>query len=81
MPSQGIITTNRARCRDCYRCVRVCPAKAIAQRREDFNLPACYDKLQEFTHVPFVGQHICGVCLKACNGVVLQRRRTRAKGR
>ncbi len=24
-----IISTNRARCRDCYRCVRVCPVKAI----------------------------------------------------
>ena len=27
--TQGIITTNKARCRDCYRCVRVCPVKAI----------------------------------------------------
>ena len=29
MPTQGIITTNKARCRDCYRCVRICPVKAI----------------------------------------------------
>jgi len=26
---QGVIFTNEARCRDCYRCVRVCPVKAI----------------------------------------------------
>ncbi|NLD73022.1 MAG: 4Fe-4S binding protein, partial [Chloroflexi bacterium] len=24
-----VITTNLARCRDCYRCVRTCPVKAI----------------------------------------------------
>ncbi len=29
MPTQQIITTNKARCRDCYRCVRMCPVKAI----------------------------------------------------
>lgn len=29
MSNRGIITTNKARCRDCYRCVRICPVKAI----------------------------------------------------
>ncbi|MHB9035260.1 MAG: [Fe-Fe] hydrogenase large subunit C-terminal domain-containing protein [Armatimonadota bacterium] len=29
MSSQGVIYTNKARCRDCYRCVRMCPVKAI----------------------------------------------------
>ncbi len=29
MSTQGIISTIKARCRDCYRCVRVCPVKAI----------------------------------------------------
>jgi iron only hydrogenase large subunit-like protein/uncharacterized Fe-S cluster-containing protein len=24
-----VISTNRARCRDCYRCVRICPVKAV----------------------------------------------------
>ncbi len=28
-PTRSIITTNKARCRDCYRCVRICPVKAI----------------------------------------------------
>ena len=27
--AQQVIFTNEARCRDCYRCVRVCPVKAI----------------------------------------------------
>ncbi|MTI81989.1 MAG: PAS domain-containing protein [Firmicutes bacterium] len=26
----GLISTNEAKCRDCYRCVRTCPVKAIA---------------------------------------------------
>ena len=25
----GVVSTNPARCRDCYRCVRVCPVKAV----------------------------------------------------
>lgn len=28
-PASQVIFTNKARCRDCYRCVRVCPVKAI----------------------------------------------------
>ncbi|BCW98173.1 MAG: hydrogenase [Armatimonadota bacterium] len=32
MSAQGVISTNKARCRDCYRCVRVCPVKAIRIR-------------------------------------------------
>lgn len=28
-PASPVIFTNKARCRDCYRCVRVCPVKAI----------------------------------------------------
>lgn len=27
--SDWVITTNLARCRDCYRCVRICPVKAV----------------------------------------------------
>lgn len=27
--SEWVIATNRARCRDCYRCVRICPVKAV----------------------------------------------------
>jgi len=29
---QKIIQTNKARCRDCYRCLRVCPVKAIKMK-------------------------------------------------
>ena len=54
-------------CGPCRACVTACPAHAIRERAEDFDLDACFGKLTEFTHLPFIGQHICGVCVKACS--------------
>ncbi|MHB1458107.1 MAG: [Fe-Fe] hydrogenase large subunit C-terminal domain-containing protein [Armatimonadota bacterium] len=53
MPNQGIITTNKARCRDCYRCVRVCPVKAIrlSDGQAQVDLERCI---------------ICGTCVREC---------------
>jgi len=53
-------------CGRCHACVRVCPADAIRPTREAFDLERCYEKLCEFAKIPYVGQHICGVCVKAC---------------
>ncbi len=55
-------------CGTCRACIAVCPATAIGERREDWNLDACYRKLSEFARIPFIGQHVCGVCVKACRG-------------
>jgi len=55
-------------CGSCTACVEVCPAKAIGERKEDYDLDACYAKLDEFVRMPFIGQHICGVCVKTCDG-------------
>jgi epoxyqueuosine reductase QueG len=55
-------------CGDCRACVGVCPAAAIREEAGDFDLDACYSKLTEFTRLPFIGQHICGVCVRACAG-------------
>jgi epoxyqueuosine reductase QueG len=55
-------------CGSCTACVSVCPASAIDRDPAKFNLDACYRKLCEFTQIPFVGQHICGVCVAACRG-------------
>jgi hypothetical protein len=52
----------------CFDCVPLCPAGAIDRDREAFVLPACAAKLTEFMRLPNVGQHICGVCVKACKG-------------
>jgi epoxyqueuosine reductase QueG len=55
-------------CGTCRACLAVCPAGAIRMRPDDFDLDACYGRLTEFTRMPFIGQHICGVCVKACDG-------------
>ncbi|MHB0913488.1 MAG: [Fe-Fe] hydrogenase large subunit C-terminal domain-containing protein [Armatimonadota bacterium] len=48
-----IISTNKARCRDCYRCVRVCPVKAI--------------RIQE-GQAQVDGERciVCGTCVREC---------------
>ena len=55
-------------CEGCRQCAGVCPAGAIHESFTDFDLRACYEKLSEFAKIPGIGQHICGVCVKACCG-------------
>jgi len=51
--SQGIISTNKARCRDCYRCVRVCPVKAI-------RISAGQAQVEQERCI------VCGTCVREC---------------
>lgn len=53
MSTQGIISTIKARCRDCYRCVRVCPVKAI--RISDGQAQVDADRCI-----------VCGTCVREC---------------
>jgi epoxyqueuosine reductase QueG len=54
-------------CGSCRACIGVCPAGAIREDPLEFDLEACYAKLSEFAKAPFIGQHICGVCVRACS--------------
>lgn len=56
-------------CGDCFACVKICPAGAIGNTRSEFNLMLCYEKLQEFSKNKKIGQYICGLCVKVCNGI------------
>ncbi len=49
----GVVSTNPARCRDCYRCVRVCPVKAVrvASGQAEVAPELCI---------------ACGACVSAC---------------
>ncbi|MEG6615458.1 [Fe-Fe] hydrogenase large subunit C-terminal domain-containing protein [Peptococcaceae bacterium 1198_IL3148] len=55
----GLITTNEAKCLDCYKCVRTCPVKAIAiSNTNDKNAP----------HVSIIDE-LCvkgGCCIEIC---------------
>lgn len=55
-------------CEMCKKCLSTCPAGAIKDRQEEFDHVGCYDKLEDFRRTGIVGQHICGVCIKACRG-------------
>lgn len=55
-------------CGICRKCLAPCPARAIGEKKEDFDLTACFEKLKEFRKEGIVGQYICGVCVKACSG-------------
>jgi epoxyqueuosine reductase QueG len=56
-------------CGKCRKCLEPCPAQAIKEQKEDFDHWACFEKLKEFRKMGIVGQHICGVCVKACSGL------------
>ena len=55
-------------CGSCRKCISACPAGAIKENPADFDLDACYQQLDHFKKKENLGQHICGLCVKACSG-------------
>jgi len=55
-------------CGKCVACVKVCPAGAIRHGPQDFDLKPCAEKNREFEKIRGIGQRICGICVKACDG-------------
>lgn len=54
-------------CGACRACLDVCPAEAIADDPETFDHQSCYAQLDAFVRKRVVGQHICGICVRACS--------------
>jgi len=61
-PGVPISTT----CGPCMKCIHACPAHAITEDGVDIH--RCYEQLTRFAAIRGIGQHICGVCVKVCNG-------------
>ena len=53
-------------CGSCVACISKCPAEAIS--KEGCDVAKCYALLDKFAKIQGVGQHICGVCIRACKG-------------
>ncbi len=53
VPTRQVVFTNKAQCRDCYRCVRVCPVKAIRM----------HDGQASVIEQRCIG---CGTCVREC---------------
>ena len=55
-------------CGSCRKCIKVCPVNAIADSHEEWDRIACLEKLKYFSKTFNIGQYICGLCVKVCNG-------------
>jgi epoxyqueuosine reductase len=55
-------------CGECTACLSSCPASAIQREPEDFDHKGCFAMLQTFKNKRNLGHHICGLCVKACEG-------------
>lgn len=53
-------------CRNCRKCIVMCPANAISENVEQFNHIKCFEKIKEITKKNNISQYICGLCIKAC---------------
>jgi epoxyqueuosine reductase len=55
-------------CGKCFCCVQACPVEALGRTAREYNFDKCFDKLKEFSKERGIGQYICGVCVRACQG-------------
>lgn len=55
-------------CGDCRDCIPVCPVQALGESPEDYNFDRCFEQLKYYRHKRNIGHHICGICVKVCQG-------------
>ena len=67
-PAAGDTGLHAFGCGDCRACIGACPAAAIGQDPAGFDHRGCFAMLQQFKNKRNLGHHICGLCIKACEG-------------
>ena len=67
-------------CGSCKRCIKVCPAGALGNDSDAYDLEKCLTCLKEFAKMRGIGQLICGVCVKACTGTARKKNKKSSLG-
>ena len=61
-------TEQKFGCGDCKACIPLCPAKAIWNTSQQFDLKRCYEQIKTFRKKTKLEASLCGICTKACPG-------------
>jgi epoxyqueuosine reductase len=59
-------------CGTCRKCIKVCPVSAIGSTYKEWDKIACLEKLKYFSKTFNIGQYICGLCVKVCDGTTTE---------
>ena len=59
-----------SRCGACFRCVNACPVHALGDSPSQYRLDVCLERLKQYAKIRGIGQYICGICVKACDGSI-----------
>ncbi len=55
-------------CGNCSTCIDACPVKALGSSALEYDFKRCFQKLDSFYKERKLEAHICGICVKACEG-------------
>jgi epoxyqueuosine reductase len=55
-------------CGSCRACIEACPANAIHDSPDEFELDRCTAQLRRFSHEEKLNTLICGLCVRVCRG-------------
>jgi len=55
-------------CGNCTKCLNICPAGAIKEKKENFDHLACFEQLKKFRKEWNIPHYICGICVRVCQG-------------